>query len=377
MATDIDDSSLAHAQQILNDPRNNEASCSGRSVPFNDGGLCLHDRVHLLHRRASQPLLLDTRTIDDLCLRGREEESLVTGLFYHVSMCNPPFYESQAEMKASLAAKKSPPSGMNQGIESEMIYEGGGEIAFVGRMIKESAAIRARVLWFTSMLGKQASVGPLVTQLRALSVDNYLVSEFVQGAKTRRWALAWSFMPFRIPRPLVSTPSALRQKKPDDAAYEFDCGSLEYHVDHADNAHCRAALASIQEHLRQRGIHSYRESLLDTPSTHLHAIVASASRDTWTRKARRRAAAQTADTVATRSPALVVRLLLSTRAFSPPPSSPSPPSSPYPSVPAERRRASARMYVDAQWLYGHDHTLFQSLALSVVRHWAATYASPA
>jgi hypothetical protein len=28
-------------------------------------------------------------------------------------------------------------------------------------------------------------------------IENYALGEFVQGTKTRRWAIAWSFLPFR------------------------------------------------------------------------------------------------------------------------------------------------------------------------------------
>lgn len=69
----------------------------------------------------------------------------------------------------------------------------GGEIAFVSRMIEESLALRDRVQWYTSMLGKFSSVAVLVQKLRDKGVDNYAVTEFVQGSKTRRWGLAWSF----------------------------------------------------------------------------------------------------------------------------------------------------------------------------------------
>lgn len=73
----------------------------------------------------------------------------------------------------------------------------GGEVAFVSRMIEESLVLRDRVQWYTSMLGKFSSIAVLVQKLRNKGIGNYAVTEFVQGSKTRRWAIAWSFEDLR------------------------------------------------------------------------------------------------------------------------------------------------------------------------------------
>lgn len=80
----------------------------------------------------------------------------------------------------------------------EMITPGG-ELAFVSKLIEESmdAETRARIQWFTSMLGKLTSVSTLVEKLREKNCTNYAVTEFVQGQKTRRWAVAWSWQDLR------------------------------------------------------------------------------------------------------------------------------------------------------------------------------------
>lgn len=69
----------------------------------------------------------------------------------------------------------------------------GGEVQFIGRMIEESLTLRGRCQWYTSMLGKLGSVGEVVEKLRNAGVSNWAVTEFVQGGKTRRWAVAWSY----------------------------------------------------------------------------------------------------------------------------------------------------------------------------------------
>jgi 23S rRNA (adenine1618-N6)-methyltransferase len=112
------------------------------------------------------------------------------------SMCNPPFYESKAEMLTSAASKQRPPFTACTGSETEMVTPGG-EVAFVSRMIEESLVLKDRVQWYTSMLGKFSSLGAVIKFLKEKGVDNYAVTEFVQGSKTRRWGIAWSFEDLR------------------------------------------------------------------------------------------------------------------------------------------------------------------------------------
>lgn len=107
-------------------------------------------------------------------------------------MCNPPFYSSPEDLAQSAAAKSRLPHSACTGSEVEMVTPGG-EVAFVGRMIKESLTLRNRCQWYTSMLGKLGSVSEVVELLKRMRIVNWAVTEFVQGGKTRRWAVAWSF----------------------------------------------------------------------------------------------------------------------------------------------------------------------------------------
>ncbi|GIK03940.1 hypothetical protein Aspvir_008015 [Aspergillus viridinutans] len=112
------------------------------------------------------------------------------------TMCNPPFYASREEMIASAQAKERPPFSACTGAEVEMVTAGG-EIAFVHRMIEESLRLRERVVWYSSMLGKLSSVSVIVERLMEHGNNNYAVTEFVQGSKTKRWAVAWSWTDLR------------------------------------------------------------------------------------------------------------------------------------------------------------------------------------
>ncbi|KAF6232515.1 hypothetical protein HO173_009183 [Letharia columbiana] len=108
------------------------------------------------------------------------------------TICNPPFYSSTSDLLSSAAAKSRPPCSACTGADVEMVTPGG-EIAFVSRMIDESKVLKDRCQWYTSMLGKYSSVEIVVGNLRGAGVDNWAVKDLVQGNKTRRWAVAWSW----------------------------------------------------------------------------------------------------------------------------------------------------------------------------------------
>ncbi|CCX16689.1 Similar to Putative methyltransferase-like protein C27D7.08c; acc. no. O42662 [Pyronema omphalodes CBS 100304] len=106
-------------------------------------------------------------------------------------MCNPPFYGSFAALEAATAAKTAPPNSACTGSETEMVYEGG-EVAFVGRILEESLALRTRVKWYSSLFGLRSSVDIFIGMLKEKGIENYTATEMHLG-KTKRWAVAWSF----------------------------------------------------------------------------------------------------------------------------------------------------------------------------------------
>jgi 23S rRNA (adenine1618-N6)-methyltransferase len=107
-------------------------------------------------------------------------------------MINPPFYESEADLAQSAKKKARPPNSACTGAPVEMVVDGG-EVAFVNCLLDESLVFRDRVQWYTSMFGKLPSVHDFISKLRQNGIDNYAVTEFVQGKKTKRWAVGWSF----------------------------------------------------------------------------------------------------------------------------------------------------------------------------------------
>lgn len=73
----------------------------------------------------------------------------------------------------------------------------GGEVSFVSRMVDESKLLGDRCQWYTSMLGKYSSIEVIVEKLRSTGVVNWAVKDLVQGNKTRRWAVGWSWVSMR------------------------------------------------------------------------------------------------------------------------------------------------------------------------------------
>ncbi len=141
----------------------------------------LNGRIRLLERDISDALIpLEEAGVDS----------------FDFIMTNPPFYESSADMNDSAKAKAKPPGSACTGTATEMICKGG-ELGFVGRILDQSMELRERVQWYTAMFGKLESLKAFVSRLRECKVDNWAVTEFVQGNRTRRWAIAWSYGPMR------------------------------------------------------------------------------------------------------------------------------------------------------------------------------------
>ena len=107
-------------------------------------------------------------------------------------MCNPPFYSSEEDMAAAYELKTLSPSAVCTGSTNEMICAGG-DIGFVERILEESLKLRGRVRWYSCMLGRLASLQMFVAKLKENGITNYAVTNLKAGRKTRRWAVAWSF----------------------------------------------------------------------------------------------------------------------------------------------------------------------------------------
>ncbi len=118
---------------------------------------------------------------------------------FALSLCNPPFHASAEEAAAgtlrklrNLGGKSSSRPTLNFGGRSHELWCEGGEVAFVRRLITESATRPQLCTWFTTLVSKRASLPALhraLTQVRPTDVRTFAL---FAGQKQSR-VLAWTF----------------------------------------------------------------------------------------------------------------------------------------------------------------------------------------
>lgn len=117
------------------------------------------------------------------------------------SMCNPPFHDSEeSALKGNLRKtkniRKSKPQKalLNFGGQQSELWCEGGEIAFISKMIEESALYSSQVLWFTCLVSKKDNLHKLTTLLKKVKAVDFKIIDMAQGQKISRM-LAWTFVP--------------------------------------------------------------------------------------------------------------------------------------------------------------------------------------
>lgn len=123
------------------------------------------------------------------------------GEWFDLSMCNPPFHASQAEATAGSQRKwqnlgKQAAGGdkpvLNFGGHGGELWCDGGEVAFICRMIAESATTPTTCVWFTTLVSKLASLPSIYDALDAAGVVTSHTIDMAQGQKQSR-IVAWTF----------------------------------------------------------------------------------------------------------------------------------------------------------------------------------------
>jgi len=122
-----------------------------------------------------------------------------TGETFDVSMCNPPFHAS-AEAAAETAHRKRrrlagntrASTVLNFGGTAAELWCDGGELAFVRRMIAQSAARPQLCRWFTSLVSKSTHLPRLYQSLRLVNAVDVKTIDMAHGQKQTR-ILAWTF----------------------------------------------------------------------------------------------------------------------------------------------------------------------------------------
>jgi 23S rRNA A1618 N6-methylase RlmF len=100
-------------------------------------------------------------------------------------MCNPPFFETDKEIKK--VSKLQPPRNAPTGNETELEVKGG-EKEFILRLIQESLELKNKVQIYTTMFGQKSSLSFLRSALAKNEILNVIWTEFCQGY-TKRYVL--------------------------------------------------------------------------------------------------------------------------------------------------------------------------------------------
>ncbi|TZF95035.1 23S rRNA (adenine(1618)-N(6))-methyltransferase RlmF [Chryseobacterium panacisoli] len=117
------------------------------------------------------------------------------------TMCNPPFHDSEdAAMKGNirktknLNKSKKNKSVLNFSGQQSELWCDGGELAFITKMIHESALFSSQVLWFTCLVSKKENLNKLTNLLKKVNAVGVKTIDMAQGQKVSR-ILVWTFIP--------------------------------------------------------------------------------------------------------------------------------------------------------------------------------------
>lgn len=117
---------------------------------------------------------------------------------FSVSICNPPFYKSEAE---ALEATSRKLRGLKRegdklirnfsGTNNELWYKGG-EKAFIHNYLYESSLFKTQCVWFTTLVSRKDLVKGMYDSLKKLGATNIKTIDMGQGNKISR-IVAWTF----------------------------------------------------------------------------------------------------------------------------------------------------------------------------------------
>jgi 23S rRNA (adenine1618-N6)-methyltransferase len=112
-------------------------------------------------------------------------------------MCNPPFHESEEQVRAAtrrkwknLGKEKADEAMRNFGGRAHELWCAGGEEAFIRRMVRESVSFSQQVEWFTSLVAKKNRLDAILNELKGIGARDVRVIDMDQGQKSSRM-VAW------------------------------------------------------------------------------------------------------------------------------------------------------------------------------------------
>ncbi len=116
--------------------------------------------------------------------------------FFHATVCNPPFYASEAEAAEANARKRKHlrlgKVGRAVAGQPAELWTEGGERSFLLQFIKESQIYGQQVGWFTSLVSQKDNLEPLEQALEKAEAKAVEIIPLAAGQKRTR-VLAWRF----------------------------------------------------------------------------------------------------------------------------------------------------------------------------------------
>ncbi len=135
--------------------------------------------------------------------RQKEATAIFAGIihkneYYDATLCNPPFHDSAEAARAGSERKRrnlgqAADGALNFGGQQQELWCEGGEVAFISKMITESAQYARQVKWFTTLVSRGENLPPLYRALTAVGAVKVVKKEMAQGQKQSRF-IAWSFL---------------------------------------------------------------------------------------------------------------------------------------------------------------------------------------
>ena len=135
--------------------------------------------------------------------RQKNSKAILAGIIhkndtFDAVMCNPPFHASAEDARQgsqrklhNLGLDKRSP--LNFGGQQDELWCEGGESAFIGQMIKESAGFARQCLWFTSLVSRKENLPEIYRAREAVDAEKVRTIDMAQGQKQSRF-VAWSFL---------------------------------------------------------------------------------------------------------------------------------------------------------------------------------------
>ena len=155
----------------------------------------LQNAQHIIHANALTGIQLRHQTQSEHIFQGIVQ----AGEQFDVTFCNPPFFKSAQEANKQASRKWRNLKGAkamnmrNFGGQQNELWCEGGELAFLRRMIAESAECAQQIKWFTSLVSNQEHLPLLEKALKRQQASVVKILSMSQGQK-RSHILAWSFV---------------------------------------------------------------------------------------------------------------------------------------------------------------------------------------